>query len=94
MKEIMVTRTVEATRAVVLCLNTVTAEPFNAECIIPYGTDDKEKALKYSQKHMDLGEESKAVSIVDMYIQETRYGMPLSQFIADAVKLEPLKKSE
>ena len=94
MKEIMVTRTVEATSAVVLCLNIETAEPFNAECIIPYGTDDKEKALKYAQKHMCLAPDSKPVSIVDMYIQETRYGMPLSQFIADAVKLEPLKKSE
>ena len=53
MKEIMVTRTVEATRAVVLCLNTETAEPFNAECIIPYGTDDKEKALKYRKRAME-----------------------------------------
>lgn len=93
MKEIMVTRTVLGTRAIVLCLNTETAEPFNQEVKLPSTYKDNTKMMKEISKIIDT-DEVKAVKVVDSYIEEKRYGMPLSHFMAGAHELKPLPKSE
>lgn len=89
----MVTRTVLTTRAIVLCLNTETAEPFNTEVYLPATYKDNTKMMKAVSKQLDT-DEVKAVKIVDSYIEEKRYGMPLSEFMSGASVLEPLPKKE
>ncbi len=93
MKEIMVTRTVLGTRAIVLCLNTETAEPFNEEVRLAGTFKDNAKMLAAVAKQIDT-EEVKAVKILDSYIEEKRYGMPLSQFMGASVELYPLPKKK
>ena len=87
-----VTRTITTTKVNVLCLNLVSAEPFN-EIITLAGTykDDK---LIMKQVALEIdNEEVKAVHVVDKEIIERRYGMPESTFIQYAEELPSGKKS-
>lgn len=92
-RERMVTRTVTATRANVLCLNIQTAEPFNQNIILSGTYKDKAAVERAVKKFVD-NEEVKAVTVVDVTEEETLYGMPEQQFIELAKVLPPREKNE
>ena len=87
-RERMVTRTVVATEVTALCLNIVTAEPFNKTVILSGTFKDKQAIEKAAKKAIDTDLE-KCVTVVEYTEKETLYGMPEQQFIELAKVLPP-----
>ncbi len=79
----MVTRTVKAKEVTVLCLNTVTAEPFNDTVTIFGNYKTEDKLMKAVSARLDT-DEVKAVKIVAVNDINTLYGMTEDTFIANA----------
>lgn len=88
----MVTRTIQATKANVLCLNIVEGEPFNKVVTLPRTYKDENAMLKVISKMVD-NDEVKAVHVVDSYVEETLYGMTEQRFIELAQIMPPRKKA-
>ena len=84
----MVTRTIQATKANVLCLNIVEGEPFNKVVTLPRTYKDENAMLKVISKMVD-NDEVKAVHVVDSYVEETLYGMTEQRFIDLAQVMPP-----
>jgi LytS/YehU family sensor histidine kinase len=84
----MVTRTIITTKVNVLCLDVVSAEPFNKEVILPRTYKDEKKLLKKVEQVVNT-DEVKAVYIVDKSEVETLYGMTEQNFIDNATILDP-----
>lgn len=84
----LITRTIQTTRANVLCLDINQAEPFNKEVILPRTYKNDEAVLKKAREIIDT-EDVKAVSIVSTTVEETLYGMPENVFIENATVLPP-----
>lgn len=84
----MVTRTIQTTKANVLCLNIVEGEPFNKVVTLPRTYKDENAMLKVISKMVD-NDEVKAVHVVDSYVEETLYGMPEQRFIELAQVMPP-----
>ena len=84
----MVTRTITTTKAVTMCLNIETAEPFNKVFTLPRTYPDKNKLLK---KLQEIGntETEKVVAVVDQTEVETLYGMKEEDFVQLAQVLPP-----
>lgn len=101
MKESMVTRTIITTQATCLCLNTDTAEPFNALVTVPRTYKDNEALLKAVKKAIKdngitdtegvsyYGEPIVVAKIIDSTEIETLYGMTESEFLSKAKMLPP-----
>lgn len=87
----MVTRTIQTTRAIVMCLDIERGEPFNKEVILPRTYADEKSMLKQAEKVIN-NDTVKAVHIVKFKIEETRYGMGEQQFIEVAEVIPPLEK--
>ena len=87
-RKAMVTRTVQTTIATALCLNTVTAEPFN-ETVTLSGTFKDKKALIKAVKTLIENDEISVAKIVDVTIEEKLYGMTEQKFIDNAEVLPP-----
>lgn len=79
----MVTRTIQTTKATVLCLNIKEGEPFNKEVTLPRTYKDDKSMLKVVEKMVNT-DEVKAVHIVDSHVDETLYGMTEQEFITHA----------
>ena len=92
-KKAMVTRTVQTTLATALCLNTVTAEPFN-QTVTLSGTFKEKKALLKAVKNILENDEISVAKIVDVEIQEKLYGMTEQKFIENADILPPRKTKD
>lgn len=86
----MVTRTIQTTKANVLCLNIVEGEPFNKVVTLPRTYKDENAMLKVISKMID-NDEVKAVHVVDSYVEETLYGMTEQRFIELAQIMPPRK---
>lgn len=86
----MVTRTIQTTKANVLCLNIVEGEPFNKVVTLPRTYKDENAMLKVISKMVD-NDEVKAVHVVDSYVEETLYGMTEHRFIELAQIMPPRK---
>lgn len=84
----LITRTIQTTRANVLCLDINEAEPFNKEVILPRTYKNDEAVLKKAREIIDT-DTVKAVSVVRTSVEETLYGMPENIFIENAVVLPP-----
>ena len=84
----MVTRTIQATKANVLCLNIVEGEPFNKVVTLPRTYKDENAMLKVISKMVD-NDQVKAVHVVDSYVEETLYGMSEQRFIDLAQVMPP-----
>lgn len=84
----LITRTIQTTRANVLCLDINQAEPFNKEVILPRTYKNDEAILKKAREIIDT-DTVKAVSVVQTSVEETLYGMPENIFIENAVVLPP-----
>jgi hypothetical protein len=87
-RETMVTRTITTTKAVVLCLELVKAEPFNETVILPRTYKDEKQLMKAISKVVD-NDNQKAVHVVSTEIIETLYGMTEQEFINQAKALPP-----
>lgn len=86
----MVTRTIQTTKANVLCLNIMEGEPFNKVVTLPRTYKDENAMLKAISKMVD-NDEVKAVHVVDSYVEETLYGMSEQRFIELAQIMPPRK---
>lgn len=84
----MVTRTIQTTKANVLCLNIVEGEPFNKVVTLPRTYKDENAMLRVISKMVD-NDEVKAVHVVDSYVEETLYGMSEQRFIDLAQVMPP-----
>lgn len=85
----MVTRTIQTTKANVLCLNIVEGEPFNKEVVLPRTYKDEKSMMKVVENIINT-DEVKAVHIVQSTVEETLYGMTEQEFINNA-KILPLR---
>lgn len=79
----MVTRTIQTTKANVLCLNIVEGEPFNEVVTLPRTYKDEKSLMKMVEKAINT-DSVKAVHVVDTKVEETLYGMSEADFIANA----------
>lgn len=93
MRKRMVTRTVTTTEVELLCLNIITAEPFNETAVIPGTYTSNEKILKVLRPVLDT-KETKIVSVSRAEIKHTLYGMSESDFIKLAKVMPSRKKSD
>lgn len=84
----LITRTIQTTRANVLCLNINQAEPFNKEVVLSGTYKNDEAVLKKAREIIDT-EDVKAVSIVSTIVEETLYAVPENVFIENATVLPP-----
>lgn len=87
MRKPMVTRTILTTKVNVLCMDIVSAEPFNKELTLPRTYKDDAKLLKAVKSEVDT-ESVKAVAVVDSETVETLYGMDEQTFINGAIILD------
>ena len=85
-----VTRTIQTTKAEVLCLNIKEGNPFNQIVTLPRVYKDENHILKSVKKLID-SDEIKAVHIVNVEVEETLYGMSEQKFIEMAEVLPPRK---
>ena len=76
----MVTRTITTTKAIVMCVDVESGEPFNKEVTVPRTYKDSESLLKTVKPIIET-ESIKAVHIVDKTEIETLYGMTEQRFI-------------
>ena len=84
----MVTRTIVATKANVMCLDVQVGEPFNKVVTVPRTYKDDEALLKKVKPLIET-DSVKAVHIVDTEEIETLYGMTEQEFIQYAKVLPP-----
>lgn len=84
----MVTRSITITQANVLCLNTLTAEPFNKLVSFSRTFKDEKSLMKKVREEVDT-DDVKAVHIVNKEEVEHLYGMEEQLFIKLATILDP-----
>lgn len=84
----MVTRTIVATKANVMCLDVQAGEPLNKVVTVPRTYKDNEALLKKVKSIIET-DTVKAVHIVDSEEIETLYGMTEQEFIQYAKVLPP-----
>ena len=92
-RERMVTRTVVATKATLLCLNIETAEPFTSTVILSGTFNDEKSVMKAAEKIVN-NEKVRAVHVAYAEKIETLYGMSEQDFIEHAKILPPRQKNE
>lgn len=88
-----VTRTISATKVVVMCVNTETAVVENHEVTIAGVYTDDKKLMKAVTKEVETAV-FKPVSVVSTEVIETLYGMDEQKFIEMAEVLQPRGKKE
>ena len=86
----MITRTIQTTKANVLCLDIVKGEPFNQVVTLPRTYKDEKSLMKQVELAINTGT-VKAIHVVDTKVEETLYVMPEADFIAIA---KPLPRKE
>lgn len=89
----MVTRTIIATKANVMCLDVQAGEPCNHVVAVPRTYKDDEALMKKVRPLIET-ETLKAVHIVDKEEIETLYGMTEQEFIEHAKVLPPRNTTE
>ena len=85
-----ITRTIKTAEVTVLCLDTITAEPFNETINLPGDVKTEDKMMKLAREKID-NDSVKAVKIVNVNIVETLWAMSEEDFIANAKPLPPRK---
>lgn len=89
----MVTRTIIATKANVMCLDVQAGEPCNHVVTVPRTYKDDEALMKKVRPLIET-ETLKAVHLVDKEEIETLYGMTEQEFIMHAKVLPPRNTTE
>lgn len=93
MRTPMITRTFKVTVAGVLCLNIKSAEPFVKEVELPRTYKNDEAIMKKAHEVIDT-DTVKAVSVSYSRVDEIRYGMSETDFIANSQKLPLLGSTD
>ena len=83
-----VTRTIKATHATLMCVDTETAEVCNKEVILPRTYEGEKDMLKAAKKVAET-DTTKVVAVVAHTVTETLYGMTESDFIKYAKPMPP-----
>ena len=83
-----VTRTIQTTRANVLCIDLSTEQPFTQSVILPRTYKDERSMLK-KIKPMLENETVKVVHVQNFTVESTLYGMTEEEFIKAAEILPP-----
>lgn len=86
-----VTRTIQTTKATVLCLNVKEGSPYQETVTLSGVYKDDKHVLKQVRKIIE-NDEVKAVHIVSTEVEETLYGMTEQEFIQYAKILPPRKQ--
>lgn len=76
----MVTRTIQTTKAKVLCLNVETAQSFVQEVVLPRTYKDDKAVLKMVEEIVN-NDTVKAAHVISTEVNETLYGMTEQKFI-------------
>ena len=84
----MVTRTIQSTKVVVLCLDTEKCEPYNEVVEISRTYKDDKTLFKKVAEVIDT-DNHKAVKIVSSEVIDGVYGMTETDFLKYAHKLDP-----
>lgn len=87
----MVTRTIISTKVVALCLNLITAEPFNEVFTLAGTYKDNAKIKKAIEKQYN-NDEHIVAHIVSTEVVNTLYGMTEQKFMENAEILPPRKQ--
>lgn len=83
-----VTRTIQATKVKVMCLDIEKCEPFTQEVTLPRTYKDEKTILKLAEKV--LGTDTvKVVHVVEFTVESVLYGMTEQEFIQHATVLPP-----
>lgn len=85
----MITRTIKTTRATVLGMDIITAEPENRTVILARTYPNMEKLLAAAKAAAET-DTFKVVHVVSSEVVEQLYGMPEQEFIAHA---QPITRS-
>lgn len=85
-----VTRTIQTTKADVLCLNVKDGNPFTQTVVLPRTYKDDNAILKSVEKVIN-SDTVKPVHVVSYTVEETLYGMGEQKFIELADVLPPRK---
>lgn len=88
-----VTRTIQTTKANVLCIDLSTEQPFTQSVILPRTYKDERSMLK-KIKPMLENETVKVVHVQNFTVESTLYGMTEEEFIKAAEILPPRKANE
>ena len=83
-----ITRTIQTTKANILCLNISEGQPFNKEVTLPRVYKDDAHILKVARPLIE-DDNIKAVHVVSAEVVETLYGMSEQKFIELAEILPP-----
>lgn len=83
-----VTRTIQTTNVIALCMDIQNREPVNIDVVLPRTYKDDETMLKAVKKIAET-DAIKPVQIVSSMVQETLYGMSEQDFISHAEVLPP-----
>lgn len=89
----MVTRTVQTTRAKIMCVDIAEEKPYNKEFILPGVYKNDTHILKKVSKIVDDAN-NKAVAVLSADVQTDLYGMTEDKFIEAAEVLPPRKTKE
>lgn len=88
-----VTRTIQTTKAKIMCLDVEKGEPFMQEITLPRTYKDDKSILKQAEK--EIGTDTvKVVHVVESTVEETLYGMTEQEFIKFAKVLPPRGTNE
>ena len=88
-----VTRTIQTTKANVLCIDLSTEQPFTQSVILPRTYKDERSMLK-KIKPMLENETVKVVHVQNFTVESTLYGMTEEEFIKAAEIMPPRKTNE
>lgn len=91
MRKPMVTRTIQTTHAMALCVDTNTATTSKQEVVVPRVYKNEEVMLKAVKAQIET-DTLKAVAIIDSWVSEALYGMSEVDFMAHATVIEKNSK--
>jgi len=89
----IVSRTIQTTKANVLCIDVQNEKPFTQEVVLPRTYKD-EKAMLKKIKPMVESDTIKVVHVQNFVVESTLYGMTEEEFIHYAQILPPRKTNE
>lgn len=78
-----VTRTIQTTKAKVLCIDLVNEQPFTKEVVLPRTYKDERSMMKKLKPMLD-SETVKVVHVQSFVVESTLYGMTEEEFISMA----------
>ena len=76
----MITRTIQTTKATVLCIDLANEQPFTQEVVLPRTYKDERSMMK-KIKPLVENDHVKAVNVRNVAVESTLYGMTEQEFI-------------